>query len=176
MHREEGSREKEKGHCAWEAGTEARVPGGRSGLRAVQGLQGSSLSPGNQGAAAAKAVSEPEGAHTPEWSTGQRSTGKGMEGSQETKKKGRRCIINRLFSCIISLLSDHLCSMPFFYPQHCQQEFGSCYIPSYLSLSKKCSPVAGMEWRNHSPPSRAILNPSDKAREQENKENSFTVQ
>lgn len=41
--RERGSREKEKGHCAWEAGTEARVPGGRAGLLAALRLQGRSL-------------------------------------------------------------------------------------------------------------------------------------
>lgn len=53
--RERGSREKEKGHCAWEAGTEARVPGGRAGLLAGQRLQGGSLSPGDP---CAEAVSE----------------------------------------------------------------------------------------------------------------------
>lgn len=34
-------------------------------------------------------MSELERAHTPKWSTGQRSTGKGMEESEETKKKKR---------------------------------------------------------------------------------------
>lgn len=62
--RERGSREKEKGHCAWEAGTEARVPGGRTGLLDVQRLQGSTLSPGNQRAEAAEAMSELERART----------------------------------------------------------------------------------------------------------------
>lgn len=35
-------------------------------------------------------MSELERAHTPKWSTGQRSTGKGMEESEETGKKKKK--------------------------------------------------------------------------------------
>lgn len=60
-----GRREREKRHCAWEAGTEAsRVPGGRIKGAQAEGLHGRGglLSPGHQGAETAQTVPEP--AHT----------------------------------------------------------------------------------------------------------------
>lgn len=93
--RETGGREEEKGHCAWEAGTEARVPGGRTGLPGGQRLQG------NLWAEAAEARSELEHSRVRQGSTGPGEHRKRNEESEEEKAEG------------VSLMDDILASFYF---------------------------------------------------------------
>lgn len=121
--RERGSREKEKGHCAWEAGTEARVPGGRAGLLAAQRLQGRSLSPGDP---RAEAVSELGCAPTLQGPAQPTEHGeKGMGESEKQKEEGVSLIDGILHH--VFLLSSYLRSTWFFSTAFPARAWRMCY-------------------------------------------------
>lgn len=112
---------------------------------------------------------------------GQLSTGKGME--ENKKKKKKRCFINRWYSCIILLLSHYLCCTWFSstrFPSLAWKMY--YYIPKYLLLLRKHSPIARRQCWNKPTPSPACPRPCSsqpaetKPGNRKTKNSSFIVQ